>query len=59
MNLLKIQFFIRIGYMTVPVNTEESNSENIAMTVPVNTEKIAMTAPVNTQEETSSGAYKT
>lgn len=44
--------------MTVPVNTKESTSENIAMTVPVNTEKIAMTAPVNTQEETSAGAYK-
>jgi|688.fasta_scaffold19441_3 hypothetical protein len=43
--------------MTVPVNTEESTSEKIAMTAPVNTEKIAMTMPVNTEEEADSGAY--
>jgi hypothetical protein len=43
--------------MTVPVNTEESTSEKIAMTAPVNTEKIEMTMPVNTEEEADSGAY--
>lgn len=44
--------------MTVPVNTEESTSEKIAMTAPVNTEKIAMTVPVNTEKVQESNTYK-
>lgn len=44
--------------MTIPVNTEESDSEKIAMTVPVNTEKIAMTVPVNTEKVQESNTYK-